>query len=98
MLLRQIGIDVNDANALIDEDAIVSLSVLNELESLGVLAKAYHGAITIAGENSVLREKAAHYQRRFEIASRAAVVLIDTDGDGLADAERRMGDICLIRV
>ncbi len=97
-LLRRLGIDLDDADAVIDEDAIVSLSVMAELETLGTLALVYHGAMSVGGDNDVLREKANHYRNRFEIASRAAVVLLDSDGDGSADVERRLGDVQLIRI
>lgn len=97
-LLRTLGIDIDDANSPFDEDAIVSLSLLGELETLGTAAQAYHAAIAVGSDNDVLREKAANYRQRFEVATRAAVVLLDTDGDGVADAERRLGEIQLIRV
>lgn len=97
-LLRKLRIDADDVNSPLSEDAIVSLSLLGELETLGTAAQAYHGAIAVGGDNVVLREKAATYRQRFDISTRAAVVLIDTDGDGVADTERRLGDIQLIRI
>ena len=58
-LVRKLGIDPDDVDAEFTEDAIVSLSLMTELETLGVLAQVYRGAVAVAGDNVVLREKAA---------------------------------------
>src|SRR5690606_8232704 len=90
-LLRMIGIDPDYANASPNEDAIVSLSLMARLEALGTLARIYAGGAA-AGENTAaMLQKEAAYRRLFERACRGAVVRLDLDHDGFADATRRPG-------
>ncbi|MEX2212938.1 MAG: hypothetical protein WD768_02345 [Phycisphaeraceae bacterium] len=99
VLLARLGIDVDDPDASLTEDAIVSLGVMARLETLGTLARVYAAAIVPGGEhNAMLKQKADDYRRRFDLACRSAVVLLDLDGDGRADASRDMGVIELHRV
>ena len=97
-LLRLVGIDPDDPDAAIDEDAIVSLGLMARLEALGTLERVYSAAVAIAGDNESLLQKADQSRRAFHIALERANVLLDTDGDGHADTQRRPGLIRLVRV
>lgn len=98
-LLRLLGIDP-DGHGDLSEDAIVSLSIMRDLEVLLTLARLYESAQTTADEESaqLLRVKATAYRARFREAARSSVIHIDLDGDGHADAVRDLRAIGLVRV
>lgn len=95
-LLTLMGI--GDPGSDLNEDAIVSLSVMARLETLGTLERVYSGAAALIGDNATLLHKAKTYRDRFRRSLRGATVLIDTDGDGHADARRCPGVVRLQRV
>ncbi len=97
-LLRLLGIDADDPEEELNEDSIVSLSLMARLETLGTLALVYAGGAAVVGDNENLRSKQEEYQRRFRQQIARAVVLIDADGDGFADQQRRLGVVRLERV
>lgn len=97
-LLRLLGIDPDDPEAVLDEDAVVSLSMMAQLEALGTLERVYTGAAALVGDNETVSRKAQHYRRRFREALAQATVLIDTDGDGRANERRHFGLVRLLRV
>lgn len=67
------------------------------VEALGVLHAVYAAASALAAPNSPLIARAEHYRRAFAEARRRLEVRIDTDGDGVADAIRRLSVLQLIR-
>lgn len=97
-LLRMLGIDADDPEASLSEDAVVSLSVMARLEALGTLERIYSGAMALGGSNEVVQTKAREYGRRFHLAGAQATVLIDTDGDGYANERRHLGLLRMTRV
>ena len=100
-LLQMLGIDVDAADNLdskVTADSIVSLSVMKQLEVLGILECVYIGAMGISGDNKELAGKAEMYRKRFSQAMRQATVLLDLDGDGQADAQRQFGVGQMVRV
>ena len=97
-LLRLLGIDTDDPDAALTEDAVISLSVMARLEALGTLERVYSAAAALSGNNDMLLLKAREYGRRFRAAANQAVVLIDTDGDGHANERRHLGLVRLARV
>ncbi|MHB1156094.1 MAG: hypothetical protein ACYC26_04565 [Phycisphaerales bacterium] len=88
-LLRAVGIDGDDAGSELTEVSVLSIGLMKRLEALGTLELAYRGA--------GMEMKAGEYRRRFAEAMRGARVLIDTDGDGLADVWRMPGVGRLVR-
>jgi len=97
-LLRMLGLDADDPDRPLDADAIVSLSLMARLESLGTLERVFSAAAALTGDNDALLFKAAAYRRQLlEAASRSAVQ-IDTNGDGLPDEKRYVGVSRLTRV
>ncbi len=98
-LLRLLGIDAHAPDpAALREDAVVSISVMARLETLGTLERVYSGAAALTGDNQMLLYKAGEYRRRFRHAVAQASVLLDTNGDGHADERRRLGLTRLHRV
>lgn len=97
-LLRMLGLDGDDPDQPLGADAVVSLSLMARLETLGTLERVYSSAAALSGENDMLLFKAAAYRRRLlEAASRSAVQ-VDTNGDGLPDEKRYLGLSRLTRV
>lgn len=108
-VLRLLGVDpapgseaighAGDAGeGVLTEDAVVSLSVMARLEALGTLERVYASAAALVGDHQPLLARAGEYRRRFHHARVHATVLIDTDGDGLADERRRLGHTRFARV
>ncbi len=97
-LLQMLDIDVDDPSCGLDEDSIVSLSVMVRLEVLGSLQRIYNSSLSLSGDNQMLMHKAGEYTRRFKSACNRAAVLIDTDGDGYGDERRTISFTRLSRV
>lgn len=96
-LLEAVGIDPDDGNATLTEDAIVSVSVMSRLEVIGTLERVYAGAVALVGDNGTTWQKAQRYHEMFHRELRSAKVRLDLDGDGFADAERDLGVVRLSR-
>ncbi|MBI1370305.1 MAG: hypothetical protein GC162_16850 [Planctomycetes bacterium] len=96
-LLRAVNIHMDDPAEELDEDAIVSVTLMKRLEAIGTLSRAYAGAIALVGDNKEINAKAERYRLRFTRALASAQVLIDTDGDGEADVWRSPGVARLVR-
>ncbi len=97
-LLRGLGIEpgVTGADG-VSEASIQNPRALVRAECLGALHLIYSSAAALAGADSVHWAKARMYAERFDVARRAAAAEIDTDGDGVADAVRRVNVTRLIR-
>lgn len=81
----------------LDETAVVNPAALARLEALGALHVVYAGASAGQGAGSPAGVRAALYRERFAAERGSVVVKLDTDGDGIADAERRPGLSRLVR-
>jgi hypothetical protein len=90
-LLRMLGLDADDPDQPLDADAVVSLSLMARLESLGTLERVFSSAAALTGDNDALLFKAAEYRRRLLEAAARSPVQIDTTGDGLPDEKRYIG-------
>ena len=90
-LLRMLGLDSDDPGDPLDADAVVSLSTMARLETLGTLERVYSSAAALTGDNDALLFKAAAYRRNFLEAAARCPVQIDTTGDGLPDEKRYLG-------
>ncbi|MAE62299.1 MAG: hypothetical protein CMJ49_13200 [Planctomycetaceae bacterium] len=97
-IMRAMGIDIDDPDEELDEASIVSVSVMQQIETLGTLAQVYAAAVAPVGDNETIMQKADAYARQFTAAMRGARVLIDIDGDGQADVWRTAGQGRLVRV
>lgn len=99
-ILRMAGIGEDRPGAdgsVTGESAIVNPAGLRLLESLGALHLVFASAASVAGDGSSAMLRAKMYRERFD-AERARVgVILDLDGDGLADARRTLQLARLIR-
>ena len=97
--LRMIGIDA-DAPAdpeVLGESAVVNPDSLRVVEALGALHLIWSAASASSGPGSPQGRRAEEYRSRYEAERRRAAALLDTDGDGLADATRRLNAVRFVR-
>lgn len=81
----------------LDESAVKNPEELAHAEALGALHLVYASASALSGPDSPLGRRARWYQERFGIERRSVVAQVDTDGDGVADALRRLNVLQLVR-
>jgi len=98
LLLEALGIDTDDARAMVTEAMIVSKRVMRQVEAVGALERIYAGAVSVSGDRGMLWEKASFYHERFRRAFDRARILLDLDGDGVADTQRQLGVMRMSRV
>lgn len=102
-ILRMIGIEpaveAEPGETLVTESSIVNPGALRRLEALGALHLIYAAASVAGplGDGSVYADRAAMYRERFAAERERVNVLIDTDGDGRADAARRPTVMHMVR-
>lgn len=96
-LLRMLGLDSDDPEQPLGADAVVSLSLMARLETLGTLERVFSSAAALTGDNDGLLFKAAEYRRRLLDAAARSPLQVDTTGDGLPDEKRYLGLSRLIR-
>jgi len=97
-LLRMMGLDPEDASAPVTEDAIISISLMVHLETLGTLERVYSASVALTGDNNPeLIRRAELYRNRFASARERAVILLDADGDGRADTRLSLPTSRLVR-
>lgn len=98
-VLRMIGIEP-DAQAVeggATEESIINRSEIARLEALGALHLIFSAASSALGPDAALARKAEFYRARFAAERERAAVLLDLDGDGQADATRRLNVVQFIR-
>lgn len=95
--MRSLGIEPSDDSAVPGASDIVNPGAVAMVESLGVLHLILSAAAAMVGESSPMWAKARMYRERFDAARRRAVVEVDLNGDGAADAARRMNTAQFVR-
>lgn len=97
-ILRMLGIEPDASDdAMVSEASIVNPASLALAEMLGALHLAYAAAAALSQADSALAARAQMYRQRFGEERQRAVAKIDLDGDGKADATRRMNIVQFIR-
>ena len=104
MLLRMLGIEPSDPSSprQVTEASITNPASLVTIEALGAICMVYNAATLSAtpgqdGWASPIWARAQIFRERFAAARQLAVARIDTDGDGLPDATRRLNTLILTR-
>lgn len=81
----------------IETTQIVNLTQIKQLIGLKVVAQAFARSSALDPANGVLDAMAAFYAATVEDATRRTAVLLDLDGDGVADSIRRLDSNVLNR-
>jgi len=82
---------------MLDESSIVNAAALKRVECFGALYLVFSGAAALVGYDAVLWQKAQMYLARYGSERVRVSALVDTDGDGVADATRRMNVMQFVR-
>lgn len=97
LVLRLLGFESAEIPGVLGESAVVNGAALARVEALGALHLVYGAAGSLSGPGSALWERAEMYRRRFAAERQTAAARVDTDGDGVANAARRMNVVWFVR-
>lgn len=97
LVLRLLGFENAEVPGVLGEGAVVNGAALARVEALGALHLVYGAAGSLSGPGSALWERAEMYRRRFAAERQTAAARVDTDGDGVANATRRMNVVWFVR-
>lgn len=98
-VLRMLGIEPADTgeSGVITASDIVNPEDLKLVESFAALHMIYAAVSSLSSPTSPLVERMELYRQRFATERQRAAALIDTNGDGIADATRRLNVVNLVR-
>ena len=96
-VLRMLGIDPDEPEATRSEGAVSNPGALRRREALGAMHLVLAAASGPAGPESPLALRAEMYAARFSEERRRVSARIDLDGDGVADATRRLNIVQFVR-
>jgi len=96
-VLRMLGIEPGDNEARPSEADVTNPEALRLVEALGALHLIYAAASALSPAGSGLSERASLYRELFAQERMRAAARVDLDGDGRADATRRLNVVQFIR-
>lgn len=98
-VLRMLGIepDIAPEAGQASEGSVLNRTAFARLEALGALHLVYSAASSSLGSESSLGQKSMMYRERFAAERQRTAGVLDLDGDGKADATRRLNVIQLHR-
>lgn len=97
-VLRLLGIEPDEPDPdAVSEGDITNPAALKRVEALGTLHLVFAGAAALSEPGSTLWARAEMYRDRFAAERRRAAARLDLDGDGVADATRRLNLVQLVR-
>lgn len=98
-VLRMLGIEpaATGESGVITASDIVNPEDLKLVESFAALHMIYAAVSSLSSPSSPLVERMELYRQRFATERQRAAALIDTNGDGIADATRRLNVVNLVR-
>ena len=97
-LLQALGMRDDDPELPLDADDVVNAADLGHVLALRVLSRAFAAAVALDPETASLADRAALYAAQADAAAASLAVLIDTDGDGIADQTRHLNVAVLKRI
>lgn len=89
-LARALGLDQNHPTTPLSEENVLNYDELADLVSYRVTATAFAQAAAADPADDSLRDRAELYERMAVEVRQLATALIDIDGDGVADEQRRL--------
>lgn len=96
-VLRMLGIEPDEPDAAVTESSITNPGALRVVEALGAMHLVMASAAAVSGPGSPAWERAAQYRARFAAERQRVAARIDLDGDGAADATRRLNVVQFLR-
>ena len=96
-LLKRVGVDGDHPIDPLDETAILNPATVGRVLALRVIASAFAHAAALNPLDASLAERASHSRDAAERSLLQTVVVLDKDGDGIADATRRLDVTSFVR-
>lgn len=96
-LLQRLGLHAEDPEHPLDETAILNPEAVGRALALQTIAQAFAEAAAVNPSDESLAARAAVYTRVAERAFLRTPVTVDLDGDGIADATRRVDVVAMRR-
>jgi hypothetical protein len=95
--LGALGIDAHDPVNPLDENAVVNPDELGNVVALRTICDVFASAAARQPTEASLAARAAMYRERLRRAMTTTNILLDLNGDGVADAARRLSTVVLAR-
>jgi len=96
-VLGALGLDAGDLGLTPDESAILNPCDIGRLIALETVARVFAAAAALDPADQSLADSATHYAGEVAAARHRTQAILDLDGDGCADASRRVCAIALTR-
>jgi hypothetical protein len=96
-LLRRMGVDADHPTDALDDTSILNPGTIGSVLALLVIASAFEQAAALNPSDASIGARASLYR---ELANRRMLqtsVVLDLDGDGVADSTRRLDVIAMVR-
>jgi hypothetical protein len=97
-LLQALGVHDDEQSLPLTADEVINPEPLASVLTLRVLARAFAAAAALDPDDATLAGRAALYAAQANHAAASVAVLLDLDGDGEADATRRLSVAALRRL
>jgi hypothetical protein len=96
-VLGALGLDAGDLDLTPDESAILNPCDIERLIALETVARVFAAAAALDPADQSLADSATHYAGEVAAARHRTRAILDLDGDGCADASRRVCTVALTR-
>jgi hypothetical protein len=96
-VLGSLGIEIDDDGAPLDESILTNASEIGRLIALETIARLLQLAAACDPADESMANLASHYAGDVTAARQRTQALLDLDGDGVADAARRISVVTLMR-